>query len=265
MCLIKLQRQQFSFLHPNLLTVLAVMLRRMFHSYEYIAVAKPWHMSWSLDFGWTDYLATSFYMPLQKLSIVPVWASTFGQGSKEDVSNATWSTCTEVQKMYPTYPDVCATKYRRCIGTLTYVQRWYRRRIQRAITSAQRRTETIRTADREGWRPRTLVTPTHPPHPTPQSHTPIPNYSKRKKTQKRWAGFRAVSKNKYLYMYMYMYMYMYLNIYIYIHVYIYVYIYKCIYTYIKEKMRFYIYIYTCIYICTYMYIYVHICIYIYVF
>ena len=108
---------------------------------------------------WLDRLLENIFLhAFQQLSIVPVWASTFGLPR--------W----ERHTIFENWPDVCATKYRR--------------RTQRNIKYVQRSTEDDQNAGREERRPTTLITPPHPPTPR------ITPNAKNAKTLCRFSGRR---------------------------------------------------------------------------
>ena len=71
------QRQHFFFLHPNLLTVFAVMLQTFSFLWTYRHCQA---LTYVMIIGlWLDRLLGNIFLhAFQQLSIVPVWASTFG-------------------------------------------------------------------------------------------------------------------------------------------------------------------------------------------
>ena len=82
MCVIKPQRHQLFFLHANLLTVLAVML----HTFPFLCTYRHCQaLTYVMIIGlWLDRLLGNIFLhAFQQLSILAVWASTFGLPLRE--------------------------------------------------------------------------------------------------------------------------------------------------------------------------------------
>ena len=200
--------QHFVFPHFNLRTVLALMSHTSTFLWTY---RRCQALTYVMIIGlWPGNI---FLQAFQQLSIVPARASTFGLRCwQRHTVFATWSVPTQVQKTCLTYHEVCQAKYRKGVQrNMKRVNRstvCYRRRVQRTMkcvnpstedvsnvpwsvpTQVQYRRRSKRKSHKNEDQERYYPHPTPPPHPIQNSSTP-----KKKKTRKRWAGFRAVGIN----------------------------------------------------------------------